>query len=568
MFFPLHQRSDAERPIAAGRLLLAGASVLALGLAPPEPGPGGGLLLGVLLAYGLYAVAAAALAAAARVPRGPLVLASHGLDIAVGALLLGLTAGLASPFFPYLVFALLSGTLRWDGRGALWTGVAVFGVFTALALAGGSPSGGADGGIDHRLALTRAGHLSAATLLLAHLGGRLARLRGDAGRLASGLRPPSGDADEALRDALAHAAVTLGAPRAAVCWDDPEEPWLHLALWSAEGFERRREPPGRLDPPVAEPLLEADFCCPGPSRPRAEVTCRAPSGLARWRGEPLHPGLRAMLAPRSVLGLVLLGETFQGRLFALDKEGLGEDDLALGRAVARQVAAHLDQAHQVERLRRAAAWDERVRLARDLHDGVVQSLTAAALKVQAALGALGRRPEDVEARLREVQQILADEQRDLRAISRDLKPWASSPTVERDLARRLREVCERVEAHWGLRAVFQGSLNGLGAVPGSLAHETCRTLHEALVNAARHGRARIARVALAAGSPGYRLTVEDDGSGFSFRGAYELPELAARRMGPLALRERVAGLGGTLRVESHEGGARLEIGFPLPGRSG
>lgn len=556
--------TDAERPIAASRVLLAAFSLLALGLDPSEPSQHAGTTYGLLAAYGAYAAAAAGLAVVSRVPRGRLVVASQCLDVAVALLLMYFTGGSTSPFFVYFVFALVSATLRWQGPGVLWTGAGVLIGFAALTVY--SAATGLEGSLELNGAVIRGAYLLVATVLLWYLGRHHTKLRSEMEALASWPHGVSADLDEALREVLGHAASTLGAGRAALAWEDADEPWLYLAVWSAEGLTRCRKPPGRLLPLVPERLSEGDFFCPDASRPRAEVTCRVAGRLSIWHGEPLHPDLLALLRPRSVLGLVVAGETFRGRLLVLDGAELTPDDLAVGSAVARQVAAHLERASRVESLRHAAVCDERIRLARDLHDGVVQSLAAAGLKVQAALSALEQRPEEAQARLGEVQRILADEQRDLRAISRDLQPSGSLPSIEPDLARRLGEVCERVSAHWGLQARFRAERNDLGAVPGSLAREACRVLHEALVNAARHGGARAARVLLEGGGPVLRLTVEDDGTGFSFRGTYELEELVARKMGPLALRERVAGLGGTLRIESREGGARLEIGFPLPER--
>jgi signal transduction histidine kinase len=238
------------------------------------------------------------------------------------------------------------------------------------------------------------------------------------------------------------------------------------------------------------------------------------------------------------------------------------DELELGRVAARQVAAELDHLGLLERLRRAGALDERLRIARDLHDGVLQGLAAAGMKLQAAVGTLDAASPEALARVHEVQQILADEQRELRAISRELKPSAAPSGTERDLAGRLREVCSRVSAQWDLAVDFH-SPEPVPHVAAKLAQEACHLLHEALVNAARHGHARAARVELTPGAPGLRLVVEDDGEGFSFQGTYELEELASRKIGPLALRERVASLGGTLRLVSRREGTRLEIGLSL-----
>ena len=61
---------------------------------------------------------------------------------------------------------------------------------------------------------------------------------------------------------------------------------------------------------------------------------------------------------------------------------MDSDDLVLGAIVARQTASQMDQFYLLKQLQQTAAMEERVRLARDLHDGLLQSLTAAALQLQ------------------------------------------------------------------------------------------------------------------------------------------------------------------------------------------
>src|SRR5207247_10314028 len=102
------------------------------------------------------------------------------------------------------------------------------------------------------------------------------------------------------------------------------------------------------------------------------------------------------------------------------KPGMTSNDLVLGEIIARQMAARMDHFYLVQRLHQAASLEERLRLARDLHDGLLQSLTAAALQLEAVRGLLAEKPEMARDCLLEVQRLIAAEQRDLRAIVREL----------------------------------------------------------------------------------------------------------------------------------------------------
>lgn len=78
----------------------------------------------------------------------------------------------------------------------------------------------------------------------------------------------------------------------------------------------------------------------------------------------------------------LRGDGFEGRLFALDQPHMTSDDLILGEIVGHHASASLEHCYLLQRVRHAAAGEERLRLARDLRDGLLQSLTGAALQLQ------------------------------------------------------------------------------------------------------------------------------------------------------------------------------------------
>jgi len=83
----------------------------------------------------------------------------------------------------------------------------------------------------------------------------------------------------------------------------------------------------------------------------------------------------------------------------LDKIDSTFDDLILSEIVAGVIAARLDAFYLAEQLRQAAATEERIRLARDLHDGVLQSFTGIALRTAVWYGPLYRRPRRCQCRL-------------------------------------------------------------------------------------------------------------------------------------------------------------------------
>jgi signal transduction histidine kinase len=209
----------------------------------------------------------------------------------------------------------------------------------------------------------------------------------------------------------------------------------------------------------------------------------------------------------------------------------------------------------------AVATEERIRLARDLHDGVLQSLTGIGLRLAAVRSLLDKDPRAAREALEPVQRLLTAEQRDLRFYIQELKPRPRRQG-EVSLAFQVTELVHRIELEWGLRAELRtGGLEE--PMPESLAREVYNVIREALVNAARHGEASAVRLEIRKeGEDRLCITVADNGRGFPFQGRLSHAELAERSLGPRNLFERVSSLQGTLDLESGAGGARLEIALP------
>ena len=272
--------------------------------------------------------------------------------------------------------------------------------------------------------------------------------------------------------------------------------------------------------------------------------------------------LQARFEMTSVLCLPLHGECFEGHLLALDKPHMTVDDLLLGEVVAHEVASSMDQSLLSRRLRGAAAAEERMRLSRDLHDGVLQSLTGAALQLETVQRLWEAEPREARERLVAIQRLIIEEQRDLRLsvhASKVAPIWLAPGFVGLDTG--LRQLIHRLESVWGLRVDLR--LERLDDRSSDLlASDICFIVQEALVNAARHAAASQVCVAVGRENGRVHVAVSDNGRGFPFEGDYDQAKLDALQLGPVMLKERVKALGGSLAIHSTPAGARLDILLP------
>ena len=548
----------AERLIATGRVVLAAFSLLAARLvSSPSHAQATQLLL---VAYLAYALAVASVVWRARRPLGRLGLVTHVLDLLVFCVLTYLTEGPTSPFSTYFMFSIAGATLRWQWRGALWTAVAALVTLTGIGEYFDEPIGEAT--FEQHQFAVRTVYLALTAWVLGYLGAHDARRHREMSLLAAWPQVLAPEPESSPPDMLESAARIVGAPRVLLAWEEREEPWLHLAEWHAGAVRSWREAPDTFRPVVAEPLTELTFFSADVRAPLPSVTCRPPDVRRRWRGTPIHPALQARFAMRGVLCLPLHGECLDGHLFVLDKPRMTADDLLLGEVVAHQVASSIDQSLLARRLRRAAAVEERSRLSRDLHDGVLQSLAAAALQLETVQRLWDTDPRAARERLATTQLLIAHEQRALRAFIRESKLAAVAPTAtEAGLRTQLRAVVHRLEQIWGLRVALH--LEGLDhASLDPLANDICLIVQEAVVNAARHAGASEVRVDVARANGDVQVVVTDNGGGFPFQGEYDHAALTALQLGPVILKERVKSVGGTVAIRSSSAGARLDIRLP------
>ena len=553
----LSRLGRGERLIIWSRVALAAFSLLAVWLDPAEPARYAGLAYTLLAVYVAYSLTLAMIFAGAARPLPRSRIVTHVLDLAVAVAINALT-GTGSPFFVLFVFLLVAASIRWQWKGTLWTGAAALVAYVALGLFGLEGVGDAD--FELNRFIIRGAYLAVVAVLLGALGTWEERLRRDLLNLAVSPRRDHSSFLEVARESLGHAAGVLLSPRLMLAWEDAEEPWLETLLWKQGELEQTRHAPGELSPLVAGALLESAFLCLDQAAETPTILYTVDQGLRTWRGRPLHPELARRVGARSVLSVPVIAEGVSARLFAFDKTRLTEDDLAVALILGRQIAGALEQQVLVRETMVSAAHVERVRLARELHDGIAQSLAGAALQVSGLRSMLASDPQAANLRLDEIERLLVDEQREVRLLLQELRPSAAIAERDGTMGTRLEELCHRVSRLWGLDVDLEVS----GDIQGPMAQEVYRLVQEGLVNAARHAHAGRVRVSIALEPQVSTLRIADDGRGFPFQGVYDLPTLDAERIGPISLKERVASLGGELRIRSGESGAIIEI--TLPGR--
>lgn len=265
------------------------------------------------------------------------------------------------------------------------------------------------------------------------------------------------------------------------------------------------------------------------------------AGVAEWPGPvPAGPALVAPLAA---------AEGLQGVLIVARNAGeTDEEDAVLLSTFAGQAALALERARAQEERRQLAVLEDRERIARDLHDVVIQRLFATGMQLQGAV--LQAAKPEVAKRINAAVDDLDATIRDIRRSIFELRAPVG-PSLRADL----REAVEAAAETLGFRPVLDTSGPVDSAVPDDIVPELLAVLREALSNIARHAQATSARVSLQAGESEIILTVEDDGVGI---------EPGRARGGISNMGERAHDLGGTFEVGPGPGGAGTVLTWRTP----
>lgn len=257
---------------------------------------------------------------------------------------------------------------------------------------------------------------------------------------------------------------------------------------------------------------------------------------------PHHPLMTSFLGVPVQLG----AQTF-GNLYLAEKRSgeFTEEDEFLVRALAVIAGSAVSRARLELRLERAALIEDRERIARDIHDGVIQELFAVGLSLQAAQG---QEPELATTSLTKAIVSVDAAMEKLREFIFDLRSQAP------DLEAQLRAIGAQAPRGIDVRVGVHGDFSGLTR---PVATHLALFAREAVSNAVRHSDA--SAIVVTATSDGDTLTVSvtDDGSGFD-------PAVATPGMGLGNMSERLATIGGLFTLETaHDEGTTATATVPL-----
>ncbi|MBT2235012.1 sensor histidine kinase [Nonomuraea sp. NEAU-A123] len=214
----------------------------------------------------------------------------------------------------------------------------------------------------------------------------------------------------------------------------------------------------------------------------------------------------------------------------------------------------LDALHSKEEEARLRASEERLRIARELHDVLGHNISMINVQAAAALHGLKKRPQDAEAALRTIKETSKETLRELRTTLGVLRQVdEGAPTAPADSLARM----EALVAGTGVdvRTELSGRLDG---VPTEVDLAATRIIREALTNVSRHSGAAEARLSVTNQSGHIVIRVEDDGPGATFTDG--------SGFGLQGMRERAGALGGTLEAGPRpDGGFLVVADLPLNG---
>ncbi|HEX9259625.1 MAG TPA: GAF domain-containing protein [Acidimicrobiales bacterium] len=268
---------------------------------------------------------------------------------------------------------------------------------------------------------------------------------------------------------------------------------------------------------------------------------------------PGHPVMDSFLG----VPIRVRGEVF-GNLYLTEKQPAGpftEHDEHLTMVLATVAGAVIEAARRQALARELAVAEDRERIARDLHDTVIQRLYAAGMGLQATL----RRVEDpvVAERVTGVVDTLDDTIKEIRTV---IFAVANAARTGRGLRSDVLEVAVESTTALGFEpsVAFVGAVDSM--VPEGIADHAIAVVREALSNVARHADASRAQVLVEVGDESVTVTVRDDG-----RGPLEPSRRAGGGTGVRNLGNRAKALGGELVLRPLEPGTELVWRVPVDG---
>ena len=545
-----------ERVLSTARVVLGAASLVAFYVPPRAARSYSPLASVLLLAYLVYGVSIALALRYSRA-RGR----HHGVAIAAGdivaaALITLFTDGPNSPFLMFFLFALLATAYRWgfpETMAIAATTASILVIQEPLIQLHPWVVWHVRTGPEWNRTLAPAASVLIVGFLLGFLAEQQKRLSAERFALARIMGDIQAEASvgRVLQKLCAEVLRIYDARRLLIAAHDTSRE--RLFLWQA----------GPAGPNGAAPeyaLLEdkrrGTYFFP------AAVDCWSRSGSTSAPPRSELPAEFHAAHPHNSIMAVSSGvaDEWTARVFILDPEpdSLSPAGRRFLRGLVAQAGPVLYNIYLLGRLRSRVGANERARIARELHDGPIQSLIGLEMKLMAyRTREEARIPAPLREHLTSLQETLHGEVVGLRELMQQIKPLEVSPD---ELVSRLAELVERFERESGIATVFDHD-DGAVRLSTRACLEVVRITQEALVNIRKHSGATSAEVRFVRRDGAWLLKITDNGKGFAVANAGS-PQFSRR--GPALIQERARSINAELVIESAVGrGSTLEITIPI-----
>ncbi len=480
------------------------------------------------------------------------------IDAGCYLVLVSLSSGTNSIFFFFFFFAILVASFR-QGFGA-GLGVAVVSAvsFTLVGYATTQTQ------FEWNRFLLRPVYLLALGYMMAYWGGSEIRLKRQLNLLreVTNLANPRFGLAHTLGSVMRRLRAYYDADSCLLVWSEARASH-HFLLTVRRDEDESAAHVERVPEPLALLLLTlpetSSLVYNGPRSPlQFREEGRRASGPAREAGAHLSAEAASLAARLEAESFVSVPARFRGRvvgrLFLTAGRGTFDDqDVEFLEQVVEQVGPALDNIRLLERLAYNAAEQERQRLARDIHDSVIQPYLGLQYRLAAIRNKLAAGGADVSGDLDRLFESTAGEVSGLRGFVRGLKDSEKSGD---DLSAAVRRFAAQFAEDYGIEVdvACAGRLN----VNDRLAAEVIRFVHEGLSNVRKHTRATRAAVRLGCNERACTLSIENDGANESTGGVD-----SGTPFTPKSITERARELGGRAFVE-RAGDDRTVVTIEIP----
>ena len=529
--------SNPEKLIGYGRLLTVVFAIIAMYLDPTQPRRFQSEAQLILAIYATIAVVTLLFPIKQPID-SPVHIPFHLLDAAFLGSLTFLSNELTSPFFSFLPFTLLSMTIRWGFIGAV--GGAVIIEITLLIV--GIPDV-LDGESELNFLIMRSAYFMVAAIMLAHFGAHRERNQDRLMALANWRsRLLRKDQGEWIDNICSQAAVVLGSKCVVVLWRHQDDARGRSAMWWS----------GKVTRTELSSIEEID-----------QIERAIVAGSAGDQGRRLDPAenlaIARLSAPQIEAALTASSNGYlssfssietRGMIWALDPDCRPEDAKLLLGILAKQIGSELERLDLLQELSTNIRSEERVRLAQDLHDSVLQDMTATSIKLKALSNADALH----HPQLTEIQKIVTDSQRRIRHFVEEQRfPPAQSPESP---VKSMLTFMDELARNWSIAATFKWNSDKLDTLSTYLA-DIQQLVSEAASNAVRHGKATELSVMAMQRDDVIELEISDNGIGLTDSSA---------PTGSLSMHARVGSLGGNMVLNSEKPGLSMTITLPVQRR--